>query len=239
MLLKIRCSQLHKIMSLPTAKRDRGKLSVGGKTYIEHLAKEFVYRYRSQVKSKYIDKGNECEDDSIMLLNDLAHWKGDFLHYTKNAVRYESDILTGEPDIISIPEKMTRDTKTSWGLDSFPSLVSRAEAKESASDYEWQGRGYMMLLNEHGIEIDKHSVDYCLVDTPDHLIRPFDESVHEFGHIDPRLRVTSVVYERDLEKEAFIRERCEIAQIYYIESINRIYTDHGLPPLDLSEALKC
>lgn len=222
-------------MSLPTAAKDRGKLSVGAQTYIEHLAKEYVYSYRSQVKSKYIDKGNECEDDSIMLLNDLEIENGRFNLYTKNTVRYESDILTGEPDIISTIEEMTRDTKTSWGLDSFPASIKRALAQANAIDYEWQGRGYMMLLNAHGIQIKKHSVDYCLVDTPEHLIRPFDESVHEFGHIDPRLKVTSVIYKRDVEKEAFIRERCELAQIYFIKSVNRIYTDHGLPPLKFGE----
>ncbi|UNM96028.1 hypothetical protein MMG00_12635 [Ignatzschineria rhizosphaerae] len=92
----------------------------------------------------------------------------------------------------------------------------------------------MMLLNEHGIAIKRHSVDYCLVDTPLHLISPFDNSLHEFSHYPTSLRVTSVVYESCLEKEALIKERCKLAQIYYAEAINRIYQDHGMKPFKVA-----
>lgn len=229
MLLKIRCSQLSKIMTLPRAKKDQHELSQGAKTYVEQLAKEFVFHgYRPFISNKYIEKGNECENDSINLLNDLMTDKGEFIEYSKNEERFENEFLTGEMDIISPFEKMTRDTKTSWNLDSFPFSTDSALAQTNASDYEWQGRGYMMLLNERGIEINKHSVDYCLVDTPLHLIGAFDGSMHEFTQFPIRSRVTSVVYERCLEKEALIKERCKLAQAYYIESINRFYEEHGM-----------
>lgn len=231
MLLKIRCSQLSKIMTLPRAIKDQGKLSVGAKTYLDQLAKEYVFNYTPEISSKYIEKGNECENDSIMLLNDLMLERGEFIEYSKNDKRYENDFLTGEMDIISEFEELTRDTKTSWNLDSFPASIESALAQTNASDYEWQGRGYMMLLNEHDIKIDRHSVDYCLVDTPLHLIGSFDNSLHEFSHYPTSLRVTSVIYERCLEKESFIKERCKLAQIYYAEAINRIYQDHGMKPL--------
>ena len=231
MLLKIRCSQLSKIMSLPRAIADRGSLSQGAKTYIEQLAKEYVFNYKPVISSKYIEKGNECEVDSIMLLNRLNAENDVFISYEKNDKRFENDFLTGEPDIISQFEEMTRDTKTSWNLDSFPASTLSAMSKREADDYEWQGRGYMLLLNEAGININKHSVDYCLVDTPTHLVSQWDESLHEFEHLPLKLRVTSVVYERCLEKEALIKERCELAQIYYIEEINRILDDHGMERL--------
>lgn len=226
-MLKIRCSQLSKIMALPRAIKDRGDLSQGAKTYIQQLAKESFFDYVPIISSKYIDKGNECENDSIALLNELMVERGEFIEYSKNAVRYKNEYLTGEPDIISMFEKMVRDTKTSWNLDSFPASIESAIAQSNASDYEWQGRGYMMLLNEHGIEVNKHSVDYCLVDTPLHLISPFDLSLHEFD-FPVKARVTSVVYERCLEKEEFIRERCRLAQAYYIKAINQIYADHDM-----------
>lgn len=226
-MLKIRCSQLSKIMTAPTK---RTELPMGAITYINQLAKEFVFDYMPVISSKYIEKGNECENDSIALLNELMLERGEFIEYSKNDTRYRNDYLTGEPDIISPFEKMTRDTKTSWNLDSFPASIESALAQTNAGDYEWQGRGYMMLLNDHGIEINKHSVDYCLVDTPIHLIGSFDNSQHEFDY-PVNMRVTSVVYERCLEKEEFIKERCRLAQVHYIKAINQIYKDHGMPPL--------
>lgn len=230
MLLKIRCSQLSKIMTAPTK---RNELPAGAITYINQLAKEFAFPdYFPVIGSKYIDKGNECENDSITLLNDLALERGEFIEYSKNDVRYRNDYLTGEPDIISSFEKVSRDTKTSWNLDSYPASILSALAQTNADTYEWQGRGYMMLLNDNGIEINKHSVDYCLVDTPFHLIGNFDESLHEFTQYPLKMRVTSVVYERCLEKEEFIKERCRLAQAYYVQAINQIYQDHDMPLLE-------
>ena len=55
---KIRASASGKIM----AARGLGKT---GETYLQEWLKEQIFGVRKQIKSKYIDKGNLCEDDSI------------------------------------------------------------------------------------------------------------------------------------------------------------------------------
>lgn len=236
-MLKIRCSQLGNIMTLPRAKKDQDKLSQGAMTYLTQLAKEYVYDYQNPINSKYIEKGNECEQDSIDLLNELMIESGEFVSYEKNDIRYENSLLTGEMDIVAVGQKLTRDTKTSWNLDSFPSTVEEALNQSSASMYEWQGRGYMLLLNEHGIEINHHIVDYCLVDTPDRLISAFDDSLHTFSHYPTKMRVTSVKYERCIEKEEMIRERVRLAQDFLTQTVFQIYLDHGYSVREINEIM--
>lgn len=233
--LKIRCSQLHNIMALPKALKDRGSLSKGAQTYVAQLAKEHVYQYRSEHSSKYTEKGHAVEGDSIELLNDLMLKKGEFIFYEKNTVRYENDFLTGEMDIVSQFEEAIRDTKSSWSLDTFPANSIRALEQSNAKDYEWQGRGYMLLLNHHGIPIKRHFVDYCLSNTPDHLISSYDTGIHNFDHYPIEMRVTSVVYERDLDLEKLIKERCLLAQEFFALEVQRILEENGLSKNYLNE----
>jgi len=91
-MLKIRCSSLSKIMTEPKSKSET--LSVGAKTYVEDLAKEFVYGYQKVVTSKEMEKGQLVEGHSIQLINDVF-----FTNYQKNTERRENDWITGECDI--------------------------------------------------------------------------------------------------------------------------------------------
>lgn len=52
-------------------------LSAGAKTYLDTLAKEFVYSYERTISSKYLEKGLMVENDSIELYNSVfSHrWK--------------------------------------------------------------------------------------------------------------------------------------------------------------------
>ena len=63
--MKVRASQIGKIMTNP---RKSGELlSQTAKTYVQDLVLEHKYGIRREFSSRYTDKGNEVEDESIAL----------------------------------------------------------------------------------------------------------------------------------------------------------------------------
>lgn len=210
MTIKIRCSSLSKIMTEPKAKTET--LSVGAKTYIEELAKEFVYGFKKVVSSKEMEKGTLVEPHSIELINDVF-----FTSYTKNTERRENEWLTGECDIY-VPNTKIIDVKSPWSLATFPATVFAGQDK----DYEWQLRGYMFLW-----DCDHAEINYCMVNTPDELIRFEDPSMHYVDHIDPSLRITRVQYDRDRELEEKIKTKVEAARVFFNEVVETIAMEHA------------
>lgn len=208
-MLKIRASSLSQIMTDPKGKGE--VLSVGAKTFIAKQAKEFVYGFDEKISSKYLDKGIQVEDQSIELLNSVL-----FTSYQKNTERKDNEWLTGECDIFTGDAII--DIKSSWSLSTFPVLAEQGADK----DYEWQLRAYMMLWN-----VDKASIAYCLVSTPEDLIKYEDASLHQVDHIAPELRVTRVFYERDQSLEEKIKVKVEAAREYYQQIINQIAKEHS------------
>lgn len=208
-MLKIRCSSLSRIMTEPKSKDE--VLSVGAKTYVEDLASEFVYGYTKLVSSKEMDKGIIVESTSIALLNDVM-----FTSYAKNVERKTNDWLTGECDIFTGSKII--DIKSSWSLPTFPATVRAGRDK----DYEWQLRGYMMLW-----DCDESEIAYCMVTTPDELIRFEPTEIHYVDHIDPALRVTRVPYQRDRSMEDKIKQKVEAARSYFDEVVDLIATEHA------------
>ena len=206
-MLKFRASSLAEIMT--DGKKE--PLSVGAKTHIQQLAKQFVYGYDKVITSKYMDKGIQVEDQSIELLNSVL-----FTDYKKNTERKENDWITGECDIFT--GDMIYDIKSSWSLDTFPVLASQGEDKT----YEWQLRAYMWLWN-----VDKAAIAYCLVNTPEDLIGYERQEIHMVDHINPELRVTFVRYERDKSLEEKIQSKVEAARLYYQEVIEQISKEHS------------
>ena len=67
--MKIRCSQIGKIMTNPRTKGER--LSQTTKTYLLELAVEEKYGIHKEFWSRYTDKGNEVEAEAIALVNDV------------------------------------------------------------------------------------------------------------------------------------------------------------------------
>lgn len=208
-MLKIRCSSLSRIMTEPKSKDE--VLSVGAKTYVEDLASEFVYGYTKLISSKEMDKGIIVENTSIALLNDVM-----FTSYAKNVERKTNDWLTGECDIFTGSKII--DIKSSWSLPTFPATVRAGRDK----DYEWQLRGYMMLW-----DCDESEIAYCMVTTPDELIRFEPTEIHYVDHIDPALRVTRVPYQRDRSLEDKIKQKVEAARSYFDEVVDLIATEHA------------
>lgn len=186
-------------------------LSAGAKTFIQDSAKELIYGYEKKVSSKYLDKGLLVESASIELYNSVH-----FTELTKNTERRENEWISGECDIAT-PRKII-DIKSSWSLDTFPVLSDSGRD----SDYEWQGRAYMMLW-----DVPEFEIAYCLVNTPDELIGFEDPDLHYVEHINPALRVTTVQYRRDLALEELIKIKVEAARAYHATIIKRISAEHG------------
>lgn len=118
------------------------------------------YNRTREIRSKFFDKGIETEEDSITTVCRVTK---QFLK--KNEVELSNDFITGTPDLF-IGENIynaeeVRDTKSSWDLITF------LEAKNDTlnSDYYWQLQGYAWLTGAKRL-----SVDYCLNNTPFHLI---------------------------------------------------------------------
>lgn len=188
-------------------------LSAGAKTYIESLAKEELYGFKEVITGKYMDKGLIVEDESIQLYNSVF-----FTDYVKNTERRTNDWITGECDVI-VPGVAGIDIKSAWSLATFP--ATSAAAHDTL--YEWQCRGYMMLW-----DVPLWEVAYCMVNTPDELIKYEQESLHYVDHIDEALRVTIIKYERDMDLEAKIIAKVKAARQYFDQITAQIKRDHNL-----------
>lgn len=147
-----RCSGLHNLLTDPRSKSET--LSVGTKTYLKEVFIQHKYNRVKEIDSKYLDKGNECEDDSLALLGDVTNR---FL--LKNTERKNNEYITGEWDTTS--GDVVIDVKTSWDIFTF----STATLKK---DYIAQLNGYMWLLG-----LEKAELAYCLVDTSESKINGF------------------------------------------------------------------
>ena len=209
-MIKIRASGLGDIMTDPKEKSQI--LSKGAKTVLDKMAKEFVYGFNEVISGKYMDKGIIVEDQSIELYNSVF-----FTDYTKNTERKTNDWITGECDIFT-GDKII-DIKSSWNLATFPATSEDGEDK----GYEWQLRAYMMLWN-----VDCADIAYCIVNTPDELIKYEQEELHFVDHIDENLRVTVVNYVRDLELEEKIKIKVEAAREYLQLKVETINKQHGV-----------
>ena len=209
-MIKIRASALGDIMT--DAKEKNEPLSKGAKTVLEKMAKEYIYGYNEVITGKYMDKGIIVEDQSIALYNSVF-----FTDYRKNTERRTNDWITGECDIY-VPNTKIIDIKSSWALPTFPATAAAGTDK----GYEWQGRAYMMLWG-----VDLFEIAYCMVSTPDELIKYEQEELHYVDHIDEALRVTIVPYERDKALEDKIKFKVEAARKYLAELVEEIKEQHN------------
>jgi hypothetical protein len=147
---QFRCSQLGKLMTNPRAKKD--KLSVTTMSYLQEVYIAEVFNREREIESKYLDKGNYAEEDSLTLVTSVF----DRL-LVKNKDHLKNEFITGTPDVVEKDNVL--DIKTSWDIWSF------AKADGKNKDYYWQLQGYMNLTNKK-----KAILAYTLVDTPIHLI---------------------------------------------------------------------
>jgi hypothetical protein len=110
-------------------------------------------------RSTYTMKGKLVEEESIMMLSRI-----DTQIYEKNTIRYKSNYLTGEPDIIVTESgQITKiiDIKSSYD---FATLLSNIGSPLNPL-YKYQVQGYMALTGAKEAE-----VCYCLVNMPHEMI---------------------------------------------------------------------
>jgi hypothetical protein len=147
-------------MTEPKLKADKeaGLLSEGAKTHVIDVMVSEKYQRREEVYSKFLEKGNEVEEDSITF---LSLQKRAF--YLKNETRLENDWIKGTPDLFvgEVIERATQiiDIKSSWDVFTF----HRSMFKGLNQTYYWQMQGYMWLTGA-----ESATISYCLVNaTPD------------------------------------------------------------------------
>lgn len=210
-MIEFRASSIGRLMTNPRSKSS-GPLSEGAKTYISEIASARIFGISKEISTRQMEKGLLVEQDSIDLLN-----KTRGLDLVKNKERRNRDGLTGLCDLVG--DDRGHDIKSSWSVFTFPLFPEQGQDKI----YEWQCRAYMALWN-----LDIWEVNYCLVDTPEHLIGYEDEFQHIVSHIPEHYRVTTVVYQRDKSLELGMFERIKQAKDFYDVLMERFLDTHVL-----------
>lgn len=209
-----RASMLGRLMTEPRSKAE-GPLSQGAKTAIRDIAAQHILGVDFEVSSKEMEKGIECEQDSIDLLNRVRG-----LSLTKNTERRSNDWITGECDLHHASAREGYDLKTAWSAATFPILADDIGGT-ARSLYEWQARAYLALW-----DADRWHIAYALVNTPERLTRFEPMTLHVVEHIPERMRLTVWTIERDAEKEKAIFEKVKHARAYYAEVIAEFDRSH-------------
>jgi len=187
---KIRASGAGQAMTNPRTKSEL--VSKTTLTFVENWLKKQLYGYQQEIRSKYIDKGNQLEDLAIDTAIELLNL--DFI--LKNTDTFEDNFFTGTPDLIT--ENEVLDIKCSWDAYSFPLFEDEIPTK----DYLYQLQVYMHLTGK-----EKARLVYVLLDTPETMIY---EEKREYGHLDKTLRIKTfdVSYDasiiEDLQKRVLI-----------------------------------
>jgi hypothetical protein len=224
-IIKIRCSAIGRIMTSSKTKGEQ--LSKTTKSYIQELALENKYGVLKEFSSKYTDKGNEVENESIALTMDVLNLG--FIY--KNEDHYSNEWIKGTPDVCN--DEVLLDVKSSWDATTFPFFANDVPNK----DYYYQLQGYMWLTDKQ-----TSLLCYCLINTPLQIvedevrrehwkqyaiderkeIRDFVEAKHNFNHIPKEKKVKVFEIERDEDTINEIKEKVKLCREYYNQIIEII-----------------
>lgn len=141
----------------------RSKSETLSETTKTHLVDVFVsakYNRHEEIHGKFLEKGNEREEDSCTLLSRILKRK-----FVTNTMGLKNEFIKGTPDIF-IGEAINKadeiiDLKTSWSAHTF----FRAKNSELNKMYKWQLICYMALSGA-----SKCTLAYCLVNGTAKLI---------------------------------------------------------------------
>ena len=220
MSLLFRCSQLGSLMTAPRSKSE--VLSETAKTLVQDMFKEKELGIYKEFSSRYTDKGNQNEDLAIELASEVLDWNW----ILKNEEKFKNNYIVGTPDLVN--DTLLADIKCSWSGATFPMFDT--ELKNKA--YWWQLIGYMWLTGHKQAELV-----YCLTNTPfeivesevrkehwklclideDPIVREAVESLHNFDHIDNKMKVKRFIVEYDEKAIEQLKEKIEVARAYYQE----------------------
>lgn len=206
-IFRCRCSALGQLMT--PAKAKSGGLSETAKSMLTLWYKEQLYGRKKEIASKYMTKGNECEDASIEYLNTLYS-----TNYKKNEDHFGDDYIHGTPDIITEDEIL--DIKNSWDFSTFPLFSSYLPNR----DYMYQLQGYLMLTGKR-----KGSIVYTLMDLPDEqieweyrrsggsgLVTPEFKTNYKYNDLPTELRVKRFDVEYDEALATAVLDKVEEAR---------------------------
>lgn len=157
-------------------KRDKKpELSATCKTYLLECYVKAVYGRKKDISNKYMNKGINVEADSVTLYSRVRK-----RFFRQNTIRLENDFIIGTPDtfegeVITSAEAVT-DIKSSWSIWTYFDVHAKAIAKNGSTQeeivksispiYFWQLNAYGALTGANVLRLA-----YCLVDTPEALIR--------------------------------------------------------------------
>lgn len=134
---------------------DNPELPEGAKTYCKEWVKSEIYGRRPSLKNKYIDKGNETEEDGFTSMS--LHLNLGMVY--KNEEYKEDEYMCGTCDL-DVPKLDTVfDNKSSWSLDTFPMFSD----DKCSNDYLAQIQVYMHLWKRK-----KGAIVYTLNDIGEH-----------------------------------------------------------------------
>lgn len=205
-----RASQVGKLMAYP----EKDTLSDGALTCVYELASQMLLDWKPELNTFEIEKGRVVEDQTIALYNSVS---GNF--YLKNKERKYSDLFTGECDINDDDEDLILDIKSSYSKKTFPLIIKEGDKKL----YEWQLDDYMLLWDRGNA-----GLVFGLVDTPEHLIKKSEpEDWHIVGHIEPKLRITTLFRKRNSKREQQLINKTKVAQDILCEILDKRGFDFG------------
>jgi len=193
------------------------ELSTGGRTFVESLVDQIVYKYQKTFGSKETEKGNTVENDAIEFLNEF---------FMTDLIKSESSLshgfFKGHPDLEDENEKMIIDIKCSWTKDTFPKLPEQI----SNSTYEWQLKLYCYMKSKMTKqEWRKARLCYVLMSTPEGLVPDWEgDDLHYVDDLDPALRITYIEFELTDADIAHIERREKAAVKYAKEYYNKLIT---------------
>lgn len=211
----IRCSSIDKIMTNPLKKTE--EFSETAKSAMMEAVREILFDVKKNLDDmQAIQKGRACEDKGIQLYNDVFLYD---LKKIESNERRNNGIITGEPDLVAAHSKKGVDIKVAWSLLTFPLSAEDADKK----GYEWQARGYMCLF-----DLPEWEIAYCAIDTPENILKPWDDrSIHIIDSAIPlHHRITVARYERDLEIEAKMLDKCAKANVWIENAVKQFTLDH-------------
>jgi len=211
----IRCSSISKIMTNPRTKGE--EWSETAKAAMLEAARERLFSVRKSLDEvKCIQKGIMCEDDGVQLYNDVFLYD---LKKVEASERRSNGIITGEPDLIALGSQKGVDIKVAWSLLTFPLTEDQAGKKA----YEWQARGYMCLF-----DLPEWEIAYCALNTPDELLKPWDNPDHHFidDAIPMHHRITVATYKRDMKIEKEMLEKCASANDWIEKAVKGFAESH-------------
>lgn len=211
----IRCSSISKIMTSSRSKNE--EFSATAKAAMLEQVRENLFGVRKSLDDvKCIQKGKMLEDEGVELYNRVFLY--DLVKQPPNS-RKNNGIITGEPDLIAKGAGKGVDIKVAWSLLTFPLTPEQAGKKE----YYYQAMGYMCLF-----DVDVWEIAYCMIDTPEELLKPWDNI--EDHRIDPAIplhhRITIVRYDRDIEKEKQMLEKCAKANEWIDQATKDFSINH-------------